>query len=732
MDQVLNNVRSRYLAGEPTEALALCAEHVKSGAPVGPHLQLLHGILQVLEGESAEGEANLRAVIQIPPATTDWASDLALGHFLTRDFQASKALLEEIVAGPDADGVAYGRLGATFLALDDQAAAKEAYREAVRREPGRAEWHHNLAVALVREQHLEEALENLDAALRLKPDLSAAQASRQRVLISLERAEEAVAQMEEQVRKSPEDAGLRLHLARLLELDQRPQEAAGQLREASKLDEESLAPYLEVAGLFQRWGMRPQALKALKRAESKDPEALPVLDAVAKAQNEMGHHKAAMATVEKGLELHPDARQLKFTRALIYNESDDFDTAEKELRALLEVYPGDGALLSTLGLTLMWVGRIDEAIECFEQAAKINPMALAHMVTARALPEDPAAVERMERFAANTLLPDDVRAAMGFALAELWQKRKDYDKAFTHVNEANRLAHKTIVYDHKTFSQQVAAIMKIFSADFFEARKDFGDPSERPVFVCGMPRSGTTLVEQILSSHPEIHGAGELPLMPTIVRLMPRALQVNKPYPIGMRRINNAIAKGAAKYYLGNLDLIDKDARFVVDKMPHNFLYLGLIALMFPNAKIIHLQRDPRDVAVSNYFQNFKTRHGMLGYAFDLADMGHHLNDHARLMAHWHEVLPVEIYECNYEELVQDQARKTAELLQFVGVDWDEDVLAFHKTERAVRTASVWQVRQPMYQTSAQKWRRYEQFLGPLDEVLLEPPAPQVRTQSSG
>ena len=359
-------------------------------------------------------------------------------------------------------------------------------------------------------------------------------------------------------------------------------------------------------------------------------------------------------------------------------------------------------------------------------------MALAHMVQARALPDDPAVIERMEAFAANVLLPDETRFAMGFALAQLWQKAKDYDRAFEHLHVANRLARKTIRYDADKFTDKVDRFIETFTPEFFAQYEGAGHTSERPIFVCGMPRSGTTLVEQILSSHPQIYGAGELPLMPNLVRMLPRVLGQEEPFPACLEAFDRRAARNAGGYYLRNLKEIDAETRFVVDKMPHNFLYLGLIAMILPKAKIVHMQRDPRDVAVSNYFQNFKAKHGLIGYAFDLTDMGRHLRDHDRMMAHWHEVLPIQIYECNYEELVHDQDGKTRELLEFVGVDWSDQVLEFHESERAVRTASVWQVRQPMYQSSSQKWRRYEKHLGPLNEAMLEPQPPALRARSGG
>jgi len=233
-----------------------------------------------------------------------------------------------------------------------------------------------------------------------------------------------------------------------------------------------------------------------------------------------------------------------------------------------------------------------------------------------------------------------------------------------------------------------------------------------------MPRSGTTLTEQILCSHPDIFGAGELGLLPQLTRLMPRALKKRRAYPRCAKYLTVHLREEAARFYLHGLEDYDDQHQFVVDKLPHNFMNLGLINQILPKAKIIHIQRDPRDTALSNYQQNFKAKHGGLGYAFNLEKIAHELNDYHRMMAHWRKVLTMPIFELTYEEMVADQERTTRELLDFVGVNWDENVLNFHKTERAVRTASVAQVRQGIYKTSSQKWRRYADHLGPLLENL--------------
>jgi tetratricopeptide (TPR) repeat protein len=454
------------------------------------------------------------------------------------------------------------------------------------------------------------------------------------------------------------------------------------------------------------------------RLEPEDP--LPFIRQKANALTEMGRKDEAEKVLDEAEEEHEDATPLKLARASLYCESERYEEAETILRELLEIYPGDAGLKTQLGQTLLWTGKLDEAAELFEQAAEINPMALAQMVNAKRIPEDEKALAQMKRVADNMLLPDQGRITMGFALAEVYDKQKDYDQAFHYLELANRLTDKKLNYDPTDFSKKIDQLIETYTEEFFASQEPIRKSDRTPVFVVGMPRSGTTLTEQILCSHPDIFGAGELDLMARLSRLMPRVIKNGKNYPACLDGFTPHLREEGARFYLNGLNSYDTEHQYVVDKMPHNFEKLGLISLIFPKAKIIHVQRDARDTALSNYQQNFKMKHGGMGFAFDLEKIALQINDYKRIMAHWRKVLPIPMFEFHYEDLVSDQDYWSRKLLEFVGVEWDDSVHDFHKTKRAVRTASVSQVRQPIYKTSKQKWRRYENHLEPLLANLTE------------
>lgn len=324
----------------------------------------------------------------------------------------------------------------------------------------------------------------------------------------------------------------------------------------------------------------------------------------------------------------------------------------------------------------------------------------------------------MNGLAGDEAIPPPRRAALHFALGRLLDRRDDIDGAFRHYHAGNRIKAALAPFDAAAHAAYTDRLIEIFDQRFFAERAGFGSPSERPVFIVGMPRSGSTLVEQILSCHPDVTAAGEHDEMRRIARRLPEAVESTARFPDCVAAITPDIAAGLAAAYLASLERLDPppgDARRVADKMLGNFLRLGLIALMFPNARVIHCRRDPLDTALSCYVQSFER--GMR-FTYDLAHLGIAYRHYERLMAHWRRALPLAMLDVQYEALVADQEGTSRQIVDFCGLDWDPCCLAFHEKERQVRTASFWQVRQPLYASSVGRWRRYEAHLGPLIEAL--------------
>jgi tetratricopeptide (TPR) repeat protein len=306
--------------------------------------------------------------------------------------------------------------------------------------------------------------------------------------------------------------------------------------------------------------------------------------------------------------------------------------------------------------------------------------------------------------------------AMGKALADLG----DYDTAFHHLQVANALKRTTFAYDE---AQRLAAMKHVadrFTPEFFRAHADHGDTSWSPIFIVGMPRSGTTLLEQVLASHSQVFGAGELEAFKDAIGQCAKAQRVAPAYPDLIGSMSSEQITELGRSYTKQVRALAPEAPRIVDKMPLNFLFVGLIHLALPKAKIIHIRRDPLDTCVSCFSLLFT---GHQPFAYDLGELGRYYRGYEEVMSHWHRVLPPDVMiDVQYEALVEDLEGTSRRALEHCGLPWEDSCRDFQQTRRPVRTASLMQVREPLYRTSLGSWRRYEKFLGPLRQALDLPP----------
>jgi tetratricopeptide (TPR) repeat protein len=353
-------------------------------------------------------------------------------------------------------------------------------------------------------------------------------------------------------------------------------------------------------------------------------------------------------------------------------------------------------------------GRFEDAAVMFKRVLEINPRmptAWAAQVGLRTMTSlDAAWLEGAEKIAASGIAPLD-EADMRFAIGKYCDDVDDFEKAFRSYKRGNELlkgiAEEYVREDRTRF---VDDLMRVYTREAISQAGVGGSASEKPIFVVGMMRSGTSLAEQIISSHPFAKGAGELGFWGDAVREHESAIRRGL--------LGELIKKKLAEEYLRVLARDSIDASRIVDKAPVNSDRLGVIYSVFPNARIIYMQRDPIDTCLSCYFQRFSTA---LNFTMDLSDLAHYYREHQRLITHWRAVLPPgTILDVPYEELVADQEGWTRKMLDFVGLEWDERCLDFHKTKRSVVTASYWQVRQKIYNNSVGRWRNYEKFISPL------------------
>jgi len=490
-------------------------------------------------------------------------------------------------------------------------------------------------------------------------------------------------------------------------------------REAIQLYGGSVESLFNLAGLLADQGALRDAIGYYRQAAALGPDIPEVHHGLGATLARNGDHEEAVTSLSLAIALRPNFPEAHFELGNANRGCGRIDVAAANFHAAIAARPDFAEAHLNLAGTLQEQGRFAQAEPILRRAIDLNPdlsQAYYQILTNRKVTEaDREELERLDAHYRRPGLGDPDLINLGFTLGKAHDDLGDPDQAFGYFAEANRLKRASLNYDSGAVSAQFEMIAGIFDHGFLAERADWGERSRRPVFIIGMPRSGTTLVEQILASHPLVFGAGELPHIGRTAARLQSVRGLDARYPGGALTLSEAGVRRLAGQYLNRLSQIDRTAARVTDKLPSNFIHLGFIRLLFPNAAVIHCRRDPVDTCLSCYTQNFTNP---LRFAYDLNELGLYFNDYERLMSHWSAVLPTPPLEIEYEALVADQEQQSRRIVAHCGLDWDEACLAFHATERTVGTASVWQVRQPIYKSSVKKWRRYEAHLGPLLDTL--------------
>jgi tetratricopeptide (TPR) repeat protein len=479
----------------------------------------------------------------------------------------------------------------------------------------------------------------------------------------------------------------------------------------------------EEALRLERAGRLDEAEAAYLRLLARWPNLPDTWFNLAVLQRKARRFDAALASYQQALDRgvsQPEEAHLN--RGVIYSDYLRRDeAAAAELRAALSLNPTFVPALLNLANLQEDLGQRDEALALYERALAIDVrchLALARYASLKtATGPDAAVTARLQQTLAFPDVTPADRASLGFALGTALEKAGDYDQAFAAIAEANRQSRLSAgpggaTYDRVQHERLIDALVGTDDAMRF-VPAPVNPTGVRPIFVCGMFRSGSTLVQQVLAGHRQVDAGGEIDFLPALVRTE------LAPFPASMARLTPEAAAGLATRYLDRLSRLHPGARYVVDKRPDNFLYIGLIKTLFPDARIIHTTRQPLDNCLSVFFLHLD--HGM-AYALDLLDIGHYYRQYVRLMTHWKSLYGDDILDVGYDTLIREPRPVVAQMLAFCGLDWDESCLSFHERGNAVKTASVWQVRQPLYQHASGRSRNFARQLAPLAEYLCQSP----------
>ncbi|HEX3430658.1 MAG TPA: sulfotransferase [Rhizomicrobium sp.] len=487
-------------------------------------------------------------------------------------------------------------------------------------------------------------------------------------------------------------------------------EASAAFLQALKLRPDSAAAWRDIAASYDRQNAHEPAIEAYKNALQLAPQLSDVLLRLAQLYTMYSRMDDASDCFERAADIKPDTIQARLYRSDARLLRGDISGAEGWAREAVALDPESSPAHGTLAGLLYAQGRFDEAAMSFEQALRLNPkegrcwLGLADCRTYTAA--DNSILDRMHAILQSGDLSGFDRMAMHFASGKICDNRGDYARAMEHFDAANALRARDLNFDRERFEAMVDQTIRRYTRDFIVASARSGTPDTRPLFVVGMYRSGTTLVEQILSGHPEIAAGGELTVWtPADIEVEPATGEFHPD------RSRAAVAK-----YLSVLQKIGPSAARVTDKLPFNCFRLGAIHALLPNARIVHCRRDPIDTCLSIYSNLLKSR---VAFAARKADLAFCYRQYQRLMEHWRNVLPADVFlEIEYERLIADREAETRRLIAFTGLGWNDSCLRPDENKRAINTASAWQARQPMYTTSIERWRHYEPWLGELRELL--------------
>ncbi len=456
----------------------------------------------------------------------------------------------------------------------------------------------------------------------------------------------------------------------------------------------------------------------LQRAVEKAPDYTHAWYDLFQVQQEQDKYEESMETAKMLRKLEPTSPKPIILTPAAYASSGDHGKAIEVYDEALELAPDNVGAMCGKGNSCRTYGLYEEAVASFRQSIKTNPYhaepywSLANLKTFKFEENE---VQTMIDLVDDERVTEEGQVQLNNALGHEFHNRKEYDKAFEYLDRCNNLRRGQEYYDPVENEESVDLMKQVFTPEFLEENKGSGDPSDDPIFIVGLPRSGSTLLEQILSSHSKVEGTYELRDLSQTARSIPEVRQQGIRYPTNLQRIEKSKFKELGEFYIEKTRRHRSDFPYFTDKNPNNFIHVGLLALILPNAKIIDARRHPLDSCFGSYKQLFASGQS---FTYDLIELGEYYLQYRRVMDLWHEVLPGKVLDMKYEDVVDDTENQIRRILDHCGLEFEESCVNFHQTDRNVKTASSEQVRQPIYRSSVHTWRHYEEHLGDLIEVL--------------
>jgi tetratricopeptide (TPR) repeat protein len=668
-------------------------------------------------GRLVQAEGILRQILQQRPNDAEALHQLALiAHQVGKTPFAVQLLERALTVQPDA-ALLRANIGEMYRRIGQPQKAIEHGERAVEINPQGADAHNNLGIAYFDLGDFEGAIRCYDNAVAARPRFAEAISNRGNALRQLRRYSDAEAEYRRAIAINPTYAEAYNNLGSVLRDLERPVDSEQAYKRALTLKPTYLEAMNNLILALKDQDKFDEALEVAQQALKLSPQNADALAYVGAIYVEQKKMDAAFESLRKSLAIAPNKAETVCMLGRAHFEAGDTGKAVEAYRRAIALKPDFADPYNNLGNALKELGRFDEALSAFETCLTLNPTSVGSYVNLAdakkfSSNDDKHLVAIENHLAKPETLTAERHMQLSFAAAKAYDDLKRFDEGFPLLIKANALKRNTIKYDESIVLGYFDRIREAVTADIVAAKSGGGVASNLPIFVMGMPRSGTTLIEQILASHPGVTPGGELKDLSDTVNSVRAKDGTPAPYPEFVPVLSREELAKIGQAYVTRLKRRAPQAARMTDKMPSNFYFLGLVHLALPGAKIIHSNRSPVDTCVSCFSKLFAAEQNQ---TYDLAELGRYYRAYHGLMAHWREVLPAGSFlDVRYEDVVADTETQARRMLEFCGLEWDPRVLDFHRTQRPVKTASSSQVRQPIYSSSVARWRNYEKYLGPL------------------
>jgi len=674
------------------------------------------------EGRYQDAARVSRQIIEQTPNQADAHNILGAAlNAMGQQKEAVAAMKRAIKLAPNAASF-HANLGEVQRQRGNLADARQCFQKSIEIEPRNAQAYNNLGIIHYDKKQYREAIESYKKATEINPRFAEAYNNIGNAQMAL----------------GDHEAALRAYEDALLYREVYPEaynnlgivlRHQGKLTEAEYVFKKAIsqrANYVEalnnLASLHSWQGLDVEALRVLTEALKIAPRNATSLILTARIQLGRGNYDPAERACKIVLEDDPKNAEAMAVLGQIYHETDRYEEAIEALEKALEQQPNFGEARNFYGVALKSVGRLDEAKTEILKAIDLNSHifgAYANLHDLVDFSKEKHLYDRIEGF--MTAAPNKEAPHMlplHYAYANALENTGEHEKALEHFITGGRLKRAQLNYDETDMAKFFTSIAEAFPAEIFANRPFAGNMTDKPVFIVGMPRSGSTLVEQILASHPDVYGAGEVKYLSRALGTFRDRFPMFPQFPGIMGRMSGPHYEILANSYLHDLLPSSGAAKRVTDKLLTNYFFVGLIHLLFPNAKIINTLRDPVDTCLSGFTKLFKDD---MPHSYDLGELGRYYKMYAKLMDHWRAVLPEGVMSTIvYEDVVGDTEGAARRIIDFLGLEWNDACLSFHKSSRPVKTASVAQVRKPIYKSSVERWRKYGAGLQPLIDALAD------------